>query len=167
MRVNRDVRVRSDPLSLSFLFFILSALSTLRKLLHTLHSRMSEIQGSYGWASRMDCSGHCKHREWHQVWCSTYRDCTCKLVQATGFRTLVFLKAGLLEPFSTYETICHIATQFSRCSWNVSTYDLSLSLAFSTSWMIVFFPVLTNQIFEIVVHFVQSHAKTLTPANYI
>lgn len=167
MRANRDVRVQSDPLSSSFLFFILSALSTLRKLLHTLHSRMSEILGISGWASRMDCSGHCIHRVWHQLWCSSYRDCTCKLVQATGFHTLVFLKAGLFEPFSTYETIFHIATQFSRCSWNLSTYDLSLSFTLPTSWMIVFFPVFTNQTFEIVVHFVQLHAKTLTPANYI
>lgn len=26
----------------------------------------------------------------------------------------------------TYEKICHIATQFSRCSWNLRTYNLSL-----------------------------------------
>lgn len=124
MRVNREVRVRSDPLSSSSSssFFLLQA----RKFLHTLHSRMSEILGSSGWASRMDCSGHCNHWQWHQLRCSSYRDCTCKLVQATGFRTLVFLKAGLSEPFSTYETICRIATQFSRCSWNLRTYNLSL-----------------------------------------
>lgn len=98
MRVNREVRVQSDPLSSSFLFIILSALSTLRKLLHTLHSRMSEILGISGWASRMDCSGHCNHREWHQLWCSSYRDCTCKLVQPTGFRWSSW-KQAFLNPF--------------------------------------------------------------------
>lgn len=33
--------------------------------------------------------------------------------------------------------------------------------------MIVFFPVFTNQAFQIVVHLVLSHAKTSTPANDI